>query len=187
MAIEDERDLHKELIRIIAIWDIPNHQDRHADINIINVIRFQRENGTVYDVIRCIEKKRSAALKAGGSGILHRIVAQRRMVDDQHEPNTPEEFRLYQDGIDWYIEHDMPQDTDWQKETFPAGNPCENPSEIEYYPDPEPTYLPDIDEDEGDLLIGFGRCEEDMSKRESSVRYPSKYYYKGVLYKQVLD
>lgn len=130
MAINRPRDKHKELVRIIALWGMPDHSDRHADVSVIQVMRFERENGDVYVVDKVVERRKAAALKAGGSGIMHRVIAHKVEEQGQTEPSPQAEYRLYLDGIDWYIELDFEDDQDWEQQIFPVEQQAE--------PEPEP-------------------------------------------------
>lgn len=163
---------HKEYIRVIQLWDFADHTDRHADVKVMTLLRFERSNGDVFVVDKIIERKKAAALKAGGSGILHRVIARKKEEPGQSEPNPSHEFRIYLDGLDWYIEHDLPDEfIDWEREAFPAGDPAleDTANDDADYCDPDSEYYPDElppEEDDGSENVICGLIIDNSIKRE---------------------
>lgn len=101
---------HREVIEPITLWEKADMSKAHPDIEVLRVLSFQRDNGDIFIVDRYLERARRASLKAGGSGIMHRVMAYAKPTDEQSCESQSYQFKLYQDDIEWYIEHDLPED-----------------------------------------------------------------------------
>lgn len=112
MSIQRFHDPHKELIQVYPAWYVPDENAKYPEITMLEVQSFRRvfSDDERYYVKKTLTRCRCAALKAGGAGILHRVIACKEETVGDDGPNPENTFDLILDGNTWYIQHHFPDD-----------------------------------------------------------------------------